>query len=179
MVITDDPIEPSTELELSRRARSGDADAFCRLIEPLQAALYRQAVMLLGDSSMAEDLVSETLVAAWSSFARFNGECRLSTWLYAILLHRHQKSIRRAWARPISLAWLPFFQADELDRRSMDQVCPEPSPAETTTQKEAFAHLRRCIENCPKNTGRSFGSGFLRKVRWRKSRERSGARRAL
>jgi RNA polymerase sigma-70 factor, ECF subfamily len=149
MVITDDPIEPSTELELSRRARTGDADAFCRLIEPLQSALFRQAVMLAGDPTMAEDLVSETLVAAWTSFARFNGKCRLSTWLYAILLHRHQKAIRRARARPISLSWLPFFQADELDRRSMDQVCPEPSPAETTTQKEAFAHLRRCIEQLP------------------------------
>src|ERR1700685_1119183 len=127
MVITDDPIEPSTAPDLLRRARASDADAFCRLIEPLQGALLRQAIMLSGDVAAAEDLVSETLVAAWTSLARYNEKCRLSTWLYSILLHRHLKAVRRARARPISLAWLPFFQADKLDRQSLDQTSPEAS----------------------------------------------------
>ena len=149
MVITDDPIEPSTAPDLLRRARASDADAFCRLIEPLQGALLRQAIMLSGDAAAAEDLVSETLVAAWTSLVRYNEKCRLSTWLYAILLHRHLKAVRRARTRPISFAWLSFFQADELERESREQVSPEPSPAEMTTQKEAFAHVRRCIEQLP------------------------------
>jgi RNA polymerase sigma-70 factor (ECF subfamily) len=119
------------------------------LIEPLQAALLRQAILLSGDPTTAEDLVSETLVAAWGSLPRFNGKCRLSTWLYSILLHRHQKSLRRARTRPISLAWLPFFQADRLDQQTRDQVSPEPSPAESTTQKETFAQVRSSIEQLP------------------------------
>lgn len=149
MVITCDPNEPSTSSDLLPRARAGDADAFCLLIEPLQAALLRQAVMLSGDPSAAEDLVSETLVAAWSSLSRYNESCRLSTWLYSILLHRHQKSMRRARSRPISLSWLPFFQADQLDRQNLDRVSPEPSPEEATTQNEAFAKVRHCIEQLP------------------------------
>ena len=72
MVITDDPIEPSTAPDLLRRARASDAEAFCRLIEPLQGALLRQAIMLSGDTAAAEDLVSETLVAAAGS-ARYLG----------------------------------------------------------------------------------------------------------
>jgi RNA polymerase sigma-70 factor (ECF subfamily) len=149
MVIADDPVEPSTATDLLSTARAGDADAYCRLIEPLQGALLRQAIMLSGDPTGAEDLVSETLIAAWQSLARYNERCCLSTWLYSILLHRHQKSIRRARARPIALAWLPFFRANELDRRSLEQTSSEPSPSETTAQNETFARLRRCIERLP------------------------------
>ena len=116
MVITDDPPERSDSRELLARACAGDADAFCRLAEPLQARLLRQAVALTGDVSAAEDLVSETLVEAWKSLPRYNQTCRLSTWLYAILLHRHRKAVRHARCRPVSLAWLPFFEARQSSR---------------------------------------------------------------
>src|ERR1017187_818058 len=96
MVITDDPLELSDNRKLLSRACAGEAHAFCLLTESLQARLLRQAVALTSDMSAAEDLVSETLVEAWKSLPRYNQTCRLSTWLYAILLHRHRKSVRRA-----------------------------------------------------------------------------------
>ena len=65
MVITDDPIEPPPVPDLLPRACAGDADAFCLLIEALQSALFKQAVLLSGGSDQSpKDLVSETLVAA-------------------------------------------------------------------------------------------------------------------
>src|ERR1700739_4969915 len=118
MVNATDSIEPPTAADMLSRARAGDAEAFCHLVQPLQAALLRQAVLLSGDAATAEDLVAETLVAAWTSLVRYDESCRLSTWLYSILLHRHQKSVRRAHSRPISLAWLSFWQADELERQT-------------------------------------------------------------
>jgi RNA polymerase sigma-70 factor (ECF subfamily) len=149
MVDTEDRIEFPTDTDLLSRAHSGDAEAFCRLIEPLQAALLRQAVALAGDLPTAEDLVSETLVAAWTSLARYNQSCRLSTWLYAILFHRYHKFVRRARSRPRALAWLPFLQARELARQHEDTPSPEPSPAEAASHLELTAHLRRCIETLP------------------------------
>src|SRR6267143_3264855 len=110
MVITDDHLEH----ELLRSALEGDAQSFCRLVEPLQTRLLRQAVAWCGDLTAAEDLVSETLIEAWKSLARYNATCRLSTWLYSILLHRYQKSVRSARSRPISLAGLSFFEAGKL-----------------------------------------------------------------
>ena len=102
-----------------------------------------------GDLTAAEDLVSETLVEAWKSLPRFNQSCRLSTWLYSILLHRRQKAVRRARSRPISLAWLPFFKAQELHEQQRHVSSVEPSPSETASQNEAFAQLRQCIETLP------------------------------
>ena len=150
MVITDDDLELSAAPELLSRARAGDAPAFCLLIEPLQTRLLRQAAALSGDLSAAEDLVSETLVEAWKSLARYNATCQLSTWLYAILLHRYQKSVRRARSRPISLARLSSLESEELHEQQQNVPSTDVSPAEQIAQAEAFAQLQRCIELLPR-----------------------------
>ena len=149
MVITDDPPGRSDSRELLARACEGEADAFCRLAEPLQARLLGQAVALAGDVSAAEDLVSETLIEAWRSLPRYNQTCRLSTWLYAILLHRHRKAIRRARCRPASLAWLPLFERQNLQDRQENLPSSELSPAEAMAQNETSARLRECLERLP------------------------------
>lgn len=130
-------------------ARAGSAEAFCRLIEPLQTRLLRQAAALSGDLGIAEDIVSETLVEAWKSLARYDGSCRLSTWLYAILLHRHQKWVRRAKCRPITLSGMPVSDRDELVARQENVPSSDPSPAEDAARNEASARMRECIERLP------------------------------
>jgi RNA polymerase sigma-70 factor (ECF subfamily) len=149
MSITDDRTEAAASGELLRRARAGDAPAFCRLTAPLQARLLRQAAVLAVDLSAAEDLVSETLVEAWKSLDRYDETCRLSTWLYAILLHRTKKLARRARSRPLSLAWLPAFHRDNLAARQENLPSPEPSPSDNAQQNELSLQLRRHIDRLP------------------------------
>lgn len=154
MVITDDRPTTSSAPELLARASAGDASAFCQLIEPLQARLLRQAAALTGDLPLAEEIVSEALIEAWKSFSRYNGSCQLSTWLYSILLHRYQKSVRRARSRPIALALLSFLEARNACGQQENLEGPEPSPAETLAQNETFAQLRQCIERLPEKHAR-------------------------
>jgi len=154
MVITDDRFTPPTTSELLARARAGDTQGFCLLIEPLQARLLRQAAALTGDLNLAEDIVSETLIEAWKSFSRYNESCQLSTWLYAILLHRYQKSVRRARSRPVALALLSLFEMRDLCHRQENLAAPGPSPAEVVTRNENFAQLRQCIESLPEKHAR-------------------------
>src|SRR5260370_30149535 len=161
MVITDVHLAPAPAQDLLSNARQGDGQAFCRLVGPLQARLLRQAAALCGDLSAAEDLVSETLVEAWKSLAGYNGTCRLSTWLYSILLHRCQKSVRRARSRPISLAWVPFFEAGKLHEQQQNVPASEPSPAEAAAQNEVAVQLRRCVETLPKNHRRIILLSFF------------------
>jgi RNA polymerase sigma-70 factor, ECF subfamily len=149
MGITDDRVEMTEAGEPLTLARAGNAEAFCRMIEPLQTRLLRQAVALSGDLSTAEDLVSETLVEAWKSLARYDESCRFSTWLYAILLHRHQKWVRRAKCRPMALAGMPVFERDELLARQENVASPEPSPAEDAARNETSARMRECIDRLP------------------------------
>jgi len=149
MDIANDRIEIIDPGEFLAQARAGDAQAFCRLIEPLQTRLLRQAAALCGDLSVADDLVSETLVEAWKSLARYDETCRFSTWLYAILLHRHQKWRRRASSRPVALASLPVFDRENLAAWQENAASSEPSPAEAAARNEASAHIRDCIDRLP------------------------------
>jgi RNA polymerase sigma-70 factor (ECF subfamily) len=146
MVIKDERPQQPAEQELFALARVGDAAAFCLLVEPLQSRLLRQATALTNDLNAAEDLVSETLVRAWRSMTRYNETCRLSTWLYAILLHCHQEALRRARSRPISLAHLPLAQAMRLQSRHESDPSTTPSPVAAAAQNEAARQLTRCVE---------------------------------
>jgi RNA polymerase sigma-70 factor (ECF subfamily) len=149
MTITDDPVEMLDTSRLLAQARAGEAQAFCLLVQPLQSRLLRQALALCNDANMAEDLVSETLIEAWKSLARYNDTCRFSTWLYAILVHRYQKSITRARSRPVLLSWLPFFSAEKhLEAQdNLPDSCP--SPVTTLVQNELSSTLHRAINILP------------------------------
>jgi RNA polymerase sigma-70 factor (ECF subfamily) len=149
MVIREEPAEPAAEQELLARARAGSADAFCRLIQPLETRLLRQAVGLTNDLGAAEDLVSEVRIRAWKNLARYNETCRLSTWLYAILLHCHQEAARRARSRPISLARIPAAEAASLHERQANDPSSDSSPAEIALRDEAATQLNHCVQKLP------------------------------
>src|SRR6202042_3745382 len=78
---------------------------FSRLMQEHQPRLLAQALAFCGEPHQARDLVQETMVAAWKSLSRFDGTCRFFTWLYAILLRQHRKSL--GWfSRRLPLATL-------------------------------------------------------------------------
>lgn len=137
------------ERELLHRARAGEADAFCTVAQAHEQRLFQQAVALCRNPATAEDLAAETMIEAWKSIARFDGACRFSTWLYAILLHRHQKLVRKQRSRPVPLSALPVAEADvneQLLKRLPDTA---PPTTEALAQSEADAQLRAAVEALP------------------------------
>jgi RNA polymerase sigma-70 factor, ECF subfamily len=134
---------------LLRRAREGDADAFCMVAQAHEQRLFQQALGLSRNAATAEDLAAETLVEAWKSIARFNGSCRFSTWLYAILLHRHQKLTRKLRSRPVPLSALPVAEADAGEEMLARLSDARSSPPEAAEQGEMAAQLRHALAALP------------------------------
>ena len=149
MVITADRPEIAGTADLLTRARAGESSAFCQLAAQHEGRLLQQACGLTRDQSAAEDLVAETLLEAWRSLGRYNGTCRFSTWLFSILLHRHQKALRRARSRPIPLAALPSSEADERRHAQENVPAPGPSPADEAMRREAADKLREVVATLP------------------------------
>ena len=149
MVITRSPAEPAVAGELLARARAGDAPAFCELAAQHEARLLQEASGLCRDQSTAEDLASETLVEAWRSLGHYDQTCRFSTWLFSILLHRHQKHLRRARSRPIPLAQMPALEAQERQRLQEYLPAGSASPADAAEQRESADRLRIAIQSLP------------------------------
>jgi len=93
-------------------AREGDVDAFSQVMETAQPRLMGQALAMCANPHQAQDLVQETMIAAWKCLSRFDGSCRLFTWLYVILLRQHQRSL--GWfSRRIPLATMEQQAAAE------------------------------------------------------------------
>ena len=70
------------------RARAGDGDAFRELTEPYRRELQVHCYRVLGSAQDAEDLVQETLLAAWRGIEDFEGRASLRAWLYRIATTR-------------------------------------------------------------------------------------------
>ena len=140
---------PETEerLGLFERAREGDAEAFCHLIQPLEERLYRQAWLFCRDRALAEDLSQDTLVATWKGFSRFDGRCELFTWLYAILLRVWKKRLRASSRRPLSF----FGLAGDREREAavLESIDPEVDPAKDAEFNELQKQLDLWIERLP------------------------------
>ena len=59
-------------------------------LEEYGSILYKFAVLRVGDSHLAEDLVQETLLKAISSYAGFRKESSVLTWLFRDSAKRNQ-----------------------------------------------------------------------------------------
>jgi RNA polymerase sigma-70 factor (TIGR02960 family) len=82
------------------RARAGDEEAFRELIDPYRGELQVHCYRILGSVQDAEDLLQETLLAAWRGLERFDGRASLRSWLYRIATNRCLNALRDRGRRP-------------------------------------------------------------------------------
>src|SRR4029079_18826842 len=95
------------------RAQAGDERAFAGLVEPFRRELQLHCYRLLGSVQDAEDLVPETLLAAWRGITVFDARrdmsallygceerASLRAWLYRIATNRSLNAIRERGRRP-------------------------------------------------------------------------------
>ena len=91
------------------------AERFRELTEPHVRELHVHCYRMLGSVQDAEDVLQETLLAAWQGFAGFEGRASVRTWLYRIATNRCLTARRSAGRR----------QAKEWDVPNV--VPPEPT----------------------------------------------------
>jgi RNA polymerase sigma-70 factor (TIGR02960 family) len=82
------------------RARAGDEEAFRDLTEPHRRELQVHCYRILGSMQDAEDMVQETLLAAWRSLEAFEGRASMRAWLYRIATNRCLNALRARSRRP-------------------------------------------------------------------------------
>jgi RNA polymerase sigma-70 factor (TIGR02960 family) len=109
------------------RARAGDGDAFRELTEPYRRELRVHCYRMLGSFQDAEDLLQDTLLAAWQGFGAFEERASIRTWLYRIATNRCLNALRSASRRPAKEWDVPEVEPPEPTRLG-EVVWLEPYP---------------------------------------------------
>ncbi len=81
-------------VQLLARARAGDGRAFGELTEPFRRELHVHCYRILGSVQDAEDVLQETMLAAWRGIGRFEGRASLRFWLYRIATNQCLNALR-------------------------------------------------------------------------------------
>jgi RNA polymerase sigma-70 factor (TIGR02960 family) len=135
------------ELQLRNRlarAQRGDEDAFAQLTDPYRRELQLHCYRILGSLQDAEDLLQETLLAAWRGLEQFEGRSSLRAWLYTIATNRCLNALRERDRRPqavhpaenyAEIAWLQPYP-DQLLEGLIDAA---PGPEARYEAKETVA----------------------------------------
>src|SRR5829696_6823262 len=108
-----------------RRARLGDDDAFRALTDPYRRELHVHCYRILGSVQDAEDMVQETLLAAWRGLEQYEERGSLRAWLYRIATNRCLNALRDRRRRPREVP--PMAEPPEPTRRS-EPLWLEPYP---------------------------------------------------
>jgi len=131
------------------RSRAGDEEAFRELTDPYRRELQLHCYRILGSVEDAEDLVQETLLAAWRGLERFEGRASVRNWLYRIATNRCLNALRDRSRRPRELP--PMVEPPE-PTRSAEPVWLEPYPdvlleglADTSASPEARYETKEAV----------------------------------
>jgi len=104
------PMDPvPMNAQVLARARAGDDQAFHELTRPYLGELQLHCYRILGSLADAEDVMQETLLAAWRGLPQYQGRASLRAWLYRIATNRCLNALRSSSRRPRPQSGPPPF----------------------------------------------------------------------
>ena len=123
----------SDEVLIGRIAK-GDRLAMQVLFARHHVRVYRFVLRLVGNPTVAEDLISEVFLDVWRQADRFEGRSAVSTWMLAIARFKALSVLRK---RP----------DEELDEETAETIEDTSDNPEVSLQKkDKSAVLRQCLE---------------------------------
>ncbi len=106
-------------------AKAGDEQAFRELTDPYRSELLLHCYQILGSVADAEDMLQDTLLAAWRGLSTFEGRSSVRAWLHKIAVHGCLNALRDRSRRPREV---PLMAESPQPTRMADPVWVEPYP---------------------------------------------------
>lgn len=135
-----------SDKDLVSRARTGDQQAFSKLMRRYQDRIFSLTLRWIGDRQIAEETTQEVFIAVYRSLDRFRGESSFSTWLYRVAInHCKNKKIYRR--RRAADKHEPLEGKKDPDDDSPDRQHPSHLETDTQThQSEAQVIVHQALE---------------------------------
>ena len=127
------------DLNLVKRAKKGDYQAFDLLVIKYQTRLIATAFKFVKDIQIAEDIVQESLIKSYKSLYSFREDSSFYTWIYRITVNT-SKNFLVSKKRRGELLQTEIGQEGEIE---IESISPD-SPEELLMSNQ----LKHVIENC-------------------------------
>lgn len=136
----------SREIEEMHAAIAGDAKAMRSIYQREAPPLLRRLTHLCGERALAQDLLQDCFLKAFSGEANFAGSSRASTWLHGIAVNLWRNELRKRGRRRGLL------------RRGTPSVVPTAlaAPDEGTALDELQSQLQRALESLSPDLREAF-----------------------
>jgi RNA polymerase sigma-70 factor (ECF subfamily) len=125
--------QQNSDQALIDRIATGDKLATQALYARHNVRVYRFILRLVGDETLAEDLVSEVFVDVWRHADTFEGNSQVTTWLLAIARFKALSALRRR----------KDYQLDDCDAVALVDDADDPEVC--VQKKDRSAILRTCL----------------------------------
>jgi RNA polymerase sigma-70 factor (ECF subfamily) len=87
--------QPVPEQQLLASVSAGDLKAFEGLYRLYEKRVFQYVCTFLRDPAVAEEVVSDTMLAVWQGASSFSHASRVSTWILGIARHKALDAVRR------------------------------------------------------------------------------------
>lgn len=141
--------EQINEQQLIERLKAGDQAAYAEMVETYASRIYNLALRMIGDETLAEDILQETFLNAFRAIDRFEGRSQLGTWLYRIANNAALMHLRKK--EPVTLSMdspVETSEGEELPRQFFDFCC---LPERELLGDEARMEMQAAIDALPES----------------------------
>jgi RNA polymerase sigma factor (sigma-70 family) len=132
---------------LIEEALAGSQKAYTELMERHRTAIYHIINKIVHNDDVANDLVQETFMKAFSALATYRSEYRFSTWLYKIAANSSIDFLRKKRIQALSLDRPLITKDGEVDIEIPDYSY---HPERDLERKERNFSIEEAIESLPK-----------------------------
>jgi RNA polymerase sigma factor (sigma-70 family) len=132
--------------QLLARAQTGDGDAFAELTEPFRRELQAHCYRILGSAADAEDMLQETMMAAWRGLDRFEERASVRTWLHAIATNKCLNQLRASRSQAPHAPEIPMTSPTSLGEYHLYHASRAELLRELGHLDQAHAADRRALE---------------------------------
>ena len=145
-----------TEQEVLKLVLAGDPRAIRSLVDHFQPMVLRTARGFLRNSDDARDVAQEVFIDIFTNIHRFQGQSRLSTWVYRIAVNRSLNYLRSNKKR-LSNRSYSFENSESGQEGTMNLSDPtQKNPAQILEQKEKSETLHAAIQSLPEKQRIAF-----------------------
>lgn len=110
--------------ELVEKVRKNNQELYVEVVRRYQQPLFRYAFTLVHDSDIAQDIVQEALIKAYTNLRSFNTKKKFSSWIYRIT-HNQAMDHFRSQRKLVSFEMLPKLVSSLVSKSDVEVALDE------------------------------------------------------